>query len=565
MHQNHIGKLLLVVLFLLVCRTAIASSGLIITGQDKYSAIKELQKSSPENFVIKWDNRRDVAKIVSGNLSIPSEKPPKQLASEFISRFKVLLGVYDPAAELVMYRTDVTQNGCFIHFRQKRNGLNVAGAEITIRVHQGVITTIANNFEPLIALSTSPSITREDAIVLAKKSVDLPAQISDSVLLVLPWEDTFFLAYRIDFQFTPAPEPSRYRVYIDAHTGKTVIIENRVMNDAPAVGTGIGVDGALKSFDTYNNGGVYYLGDLPFSQFQNIAIKTYSAGNTGALPGVIASDSDNYWTDPAEVDAHFNGNYVFDFYKNNFSNFSWFPNSGFKASGGLLSTVHYKADYDNAFWNGKQMVYGDGGTTFYPLSGALDVVAHEITHGITDAISNFIYCGESGALSESWSDVMGMFNAIDYGYANPYWIASTIMKIAETQPAYYALRRMDDPPFRTDQYSQNDYDPNDPLHSWGQPENTAEQYIAKCRPWTDNGGVHVNSGIPNKAAYLITTNPSIGEAKAKQIYYYALFYLNAGSRFVDARDAVEQAATDLYGIGAELSAVQAAFDAVGVR
>jgi Zn-dependent metalloprotease len=159
---------------------------------------------------------------------------------------------------------------------------------------------------------------------------------------------------------------------------------------------------------------------------------------------------------------------------------------------------------------------------------------------------------------------MGMFNSIDYGYAKPYWIGSQIMKIAVTQPAYYALRRMDDPPFRTDQYSQNDYDPKNPLASWGQPEHTSEQFIASCWPWTDNGGVHVNSGIPNKAAYLITVNPSVGPAKAKQIYYYAMFYLTAGSKFVNARDAVEQAATDLYGMGPELSAVQAAFDAVGI-
>ena len=565
MRKNGMGKLVLLVFFLFASRTAMADSDLILTGQVKDSAIKELQKVSPQKFLIKWDNRRDVAKIISGNLAGPSKKPPKQLATEFISRFKVLLGVHDPAAELEMYRTDATSNGYFIRFKQKRNGLDVVGAEITIRVHKGVITTIANNFEPLITLAETPSITREEAIVLAKTSVNLPAQIPDAVLLVFPWEDTFFLAYKIDFQFTPDPEPSRYRVYIDAHTGKVVLIENRVMNDAPAVGTGVGADGALKTLDTYEKGAVYYLGDLPFSQLPNITIKTYSAGNSKALPGALLSDPDNYWTDWAAVDAHFFGNVVFDFYKNNYSNFPWFSNSGFKVSGGLLSTVHYKVAYDNAFWNGRQMVYGDGGTIFYPLSGALDVVAHEITHGITDAISNLTYCKEPGALSESWSDVMGMFNAIDYGYAKPYWIASTIMKIAVTQPAYYALRRMDDPPFRTDQYSQNDYDPKYPLNSWGQPENTAEQYIAGCWPWTDNGGVHINSGIPNKAAYLITVNPSVGPAKAKQIYYYAMFYLTAGSQFVNARDAVEQAATDLYGIGAELSAVQAAFEAVGIR
>lgn len=204
---------------------------------------------------------------------------------------------------------------------------------------------------------------------------------------------------------------------------------------------------------------------------------------------------------------------------------------------------------------------------FFPLSGALDVVAHEITHGVTEAINNLIYSQESGALNESWSDVMGIFASIDYGDDLPYWLAEDIMKIAKTpgKEAYYALRRMDDPPFRTDSYPENDYDPKNPLNSWGQPEHTSEQYHAASRPWTDYGGVHINSGIPNKAAYLIITNTSIGAEKAKQIYYHAMFYLSPNSQFVDARDAVEQATIDLYGKGLELAGVQMAFTAVGIK
>ena len=121
---------------------------------------------------------------------------------------------------------------------------------------------------------------------------------------------------------------------------------------------------------------------------------------------------------------------------------------------------------------------------------------------------------------------------------------------------------MDDPPFRTDGYSQNNYNANDPLNGWGQPEHTSEQYIAGCWPWTDNGGVHINSGIPNKAAYLITVD--IGADKAKQIYYLAMFYLSSNSTFTGARDAVEQATIDLYGVGPEIVSVQGAFNAVGI-
>ena len=159
-----------------------------------------------------------------------------------------------------------------------------------------------------------------------------------------------------------------------------------------------------------------------------------------------------------------------------------------------------------------------------------------------------------------------MFVSIDYGEDRPYWVGENIMKISKNPgyEAYYAIRRLDDPPFRTDSYPQNDYNPSDPLNSWGQPEHVSEEFFGDCKIFinNDNGGVHINSGIPNKAAYLITTK--IGSEKAKQIYYNAMFYLNANSQFTDARSAVEQATRDLYGSGAEFRAVENAFDLVGI-
>ena len=577
--MKHWAKVVPLFLVIFSCGIVIAQEVPVSASKDQRVAISEIEKISSKNVIVKWDERRGVAKFISGQLTKPSEMSKEEMALDFIKHYKVLFGVQDPVKEIELDSTYATPEGHFINLKQKKDGLDVIGGKITVRTDKGIVTTVANYFEPNISTKTIPTLSTDEAIAIATSEVELTKQDIKTTLVIFLWEtgcnpdrqgEKFYpyLAYRVDFPFNPEPEPSKYRVYVDAHDGSIILVENRVMHNGSAVGTGIGVDNELKTFDTYEKGGTFYLGNGPIPNVTSVMIRTYTANNTKFLPGKIMKDTDNYWEDPAGVDAHFYGNLVFDFYKNNFSDFFWFSGSGFDDSDGLISTVHYDEEYENAFWNGSQMVYGDGGVIFHPLSGALDVVAHEITHGVTDAINSLTYCKEPGALNESWSDVMGMFNSIDYGDDLPYMLAEEIMKIDDVSgyEAYYALRRMDDPPFRTDSYSENDYDPNDPLNSWGQPEHTSEQYFAECRPWldTDNGGVHKNSGIPNKAAYLITTNDDVGAEKAKQIYYYAMFYLSPNSQFVDARDAVEQATIDLYGQGPELVAVQESFNAVGI-
>ena len=563
------NQIKLVIFFLAIFGCSLVAAGEIpiSANEDQRDAISEIKKISSRDLIIKWDEKRGVAKFISGELTKPSELSKEEVTLDFIKHYKVLFGVQDPEKEIELDSTNTTPEGHFINLKQKKGGLDVIGGKITMRINKGIITTVANYFEPNTPVTTTPTLSLEEAEAIARHDVGLTEKAANAALVVFQWEGKFYLTYRIDFQFNPGPEPSRYRVYVDANDGAIVLVENRVMHEGAAAGSGKGVDGVLKTFDTYEKGGIFYLGNAPVPNTTTIKIMTYTANNTKTLPGKIMTDTNNFWEDLPGVDAHFYGNFVFDFYKNNFSNFSWFVGSGFDTSNGLLSSVHYGTAYDNAFWNGTQMVYGDGGQTFLPLSGALDVVAHEITHGVTEAINNLIYSQESGALNESWSDVMGMFASIDYGDDLPCWLAEEIMKIAKIpgKEAYYALRRMDDPPFRTDSYSENDYNPKDALNSWGQPEHTSEQYQAQSRPWTDHGGVHINSGIPNKAAYLITTDTSVGAEKAKQIYYYAMFYLSPNSQFADARDAVEQAAIDLYGRGLELAAVQAAFNAVGIK
>ena len=529
--------------------------------------LTELRARSEVRPMVAGDVGGRLIRSFAGAVAVGTpEAPAEQTAGAFLARYGALFGA--AGAELGSPVVRETPRGDFVRYQQHWRGMEVEGAEIVLLVRDGAVRTVRSYLQPEVApAGTSGGIGLDQAVRIAQeRAPGAPGASPEEAAAIVRVEGgKARILYRIQLPFVAGPEPSRYRVYVDATTGKVVELVNRVMSAGQVTGTGTGLDGVTKQFPTWFDDTVYWLGDIPDPAHDFVRIKTYTANNGTALPGDLGQDADNVWDDPSLVDAHFYGNYVHDFYDYTFGDKGWYFGSGFDQSGGLISTVHYDQNYDNAFWNGRQMVYGDGGTIFYPLAGAIDVVAHEITHGVTEAINNLNYCKEPGALNESWSDVMGTLVAIRYGDDLPYQIGEDIMKIDETpgNEGYYALRRMDDPPFRTDAYDYNDYDPADPLNSWGQPEHTSEQYIVgSCWPWNDNGGVHINSGIPNKAAYLIID--AIGATKTEQIYYYGMFNLSATSQFTDARAALELATLDLYGNGPELAAVQAAFDAVGI-
>lgn len=133
-------------------------------------------------------------------------------------------------------------------------------------------------------------------------------------------------------------------------------------------------------------------------------IITYTAKNAQTQPGTLITSTSNTITDRAAVSAHYYAGVVYDFYKNLFNRNS-IDNNGMS----IISTVHYGSGYNNAFWDGTQMVYGDGdGSQFTYLSGDLDVVGHEMTHGVVSSTANLNYQNQSGALNESLSDIFGV-------------------------------------------------------------------------------------------------------------------------------------------------------------
>ncbi|MFF8989933.1 M4 family metallopeptidase [Streptomyces sp. NPDC014983] len=221
----------------------------------------------------------------------------------------------------------------------------------------------------------------------------------------------------------------------------------------------------------------------------------------------------------------------------------------------LDATVHFGEGYDNAFWNGEQMVFGDGdGKVFLDFTIPVDVIGHELTHGVTQHTANLEYFGQSGALNESLSDVFGSLikqYALGQTAAEADWLIGAGLLAPGVHGT--ALRSMKAPGTAYD-------DPN--LGKDPQPA-TMEHYVRTGR---DNGGVHINSGIPNHAFYLAAKALG-GHAweKAGQIWYDTLTGgdLASDAQFADFATLTLKAARERFGADG-LQAVQKAWEQVGV-
>lgn len=221
----------------------------------------------------------------------------------------------------------------------------------------------------------------------------------------------------------------------------------------------------------------------------------------------------------------------------------------------LILNVHFGASYMNAFWDGDEMTFGDGdGTIFTSFARSLDVTAHELAHGVTQFTANLDYYSQSGALNEHFSDVIGaavtqFAEKQDAGQAD-WLIGDEIMG-----PTLFgeSLRSMAAPGTAYD----NPLIGQDP-----QPAHMSNYYTGTA----DNQGVHINSGIPNRAFYLVAT--TIGTPKATRVWYHALQNLWATANFADAVDVIVTSARILTKTGdvplGTTQAVRLAFREVGL-
>ncbi len=284
----------------------------------------------------------------------------------------------------------------------------------------------------------------------------------------------------------------------------------------------------------------------------------YTAQNAGNLPGQqLRVEGGPPTGDPAADEAYDGAGATYDLYKEAFNRNSIDDNGA-----RLDSSVHYRVGYDNAFWNGRQMVYGDGDEDlpeadrlFNRFTIAVDIIGHELTHAVTQFTANLVYQGQPGALNESMSDVFGSLvkqRTLGHTAAAADWLIGEGLFTSRVNGN--GIRNMKQPGTAY----------NDPVLGKDPQPAHMRDYV---QTQSDNGGVHINSGIPNRAFYVTAFNiGGFAWEKAGQIWYVTLkSKLPASADFATTAAKTYEAARDLYGQGSlEQQAVKAGWAEVGI-
>ncbi len=495
-------------------------------------------------------DKHDNLGLIKGHLADNKTKDMKGVV-EFFKENTDLFHIENPEAELKLVNVSNDKVGnTHVRVQQIWKGEEIFGNQYIIHYNkEGCIYSVNGKLTPDISKKYSASkdsykINESKAIDIAKKSVNVstPAYNPTAKSYIFNLDGEYLPVYEVKLS-AMEPEVSNWTVYVSRETGDVV----KKLNRSETVSTeteGTGVLGDKKTITVDSSNGKYSLVDNK----SGVTVKTYDGSSIKTnnttwisylLPGTLYTKSTpkfNDEKDKAAVDAHAYGKVVYNYYKNEFGRNS-LDNKGMD----IKSTVHVGTNWKNAMWNGEQMVYGDGdGVTVLPLSGGVDVVAHELTHGVDTFSANLDYEEQSGALNESFSDVFGTLIKFDYRKGNATYLVGEDIWTPGTGKA---LRDMENP--------------DGPKGARPQP--------AHMKDYVQGGNVHVNSGIPNKAACIVMK--TIGHEKTAQIYYNALTAgLRNDSDFRYARLILIEKANDLFGENStESQAVANAFDTVGIQ
>lgn len=457
----------------------------------------------------------------------------------------------------------------------------VYGADVTRQLDNGQTVSVFGMLYSDIDLDVAPRLTREQAAALLR---DLTGQVVGErrapELTVLPLAGG---GYALTWRARVMTRGALTVYFIDAHTGR-VVKQISDLKTQTTIGLGTGVLGDDKKMSVRPNGSAFVAIDplrppeiITFDMQGNVdRTLDFLNGRIALGFGDVASDTDNAWGDGPTVDAHAYAGWTYDYFFKRF-NRSGLDNHDIR----ILSLVHpvRRADllshsddivglfYLNAFYAGDGiMVYGEGLPPGYILTtgqivdyfaGALDIVAHELAHGVTDYSSGLIYEGESGALNEAFSDMMatGAEFFLQLTGSGP---RTADYMIGEDTIRPGGIRSMSNP------------------GTFGDPDHYSKRFTGT----SDNGGVHTNSGIPNQVFFLAIeggANRTSGVAVAgvggpnreqiEKVFYRAFTtMLPASANFATARAATIQSARDLYGAGSPAErAVSQAWSAVGVN
>ena len=502
-----------------------------------------------------WNENAGVPVFVKEKVAEKRAASNAANALAYLEKIEEKTGIKEPKKNLKTKSVNEDSLGMtHVRFNQAVNGIPVEGAEVVVHYSdKNELVSVNGNHVPEVSVDTTPEVSVVRAVQSAKQSVDAPEELEyepSSDLVIYPFDGQDHLAYKVNVNFL-GEEPGNWFVFVDAKSGEIVDQYNALMHaDGHHESVGTGVLGAQRKIHTTKvklatQGTMFELSDESHEELEGIY--TYDANNGQIFTNKSASWKDEY-QHPA-VDAHYNSEVVYNYFLDEHDR-----NSLDDKGMAIVSYVHYGDSYNNAFWNGRQMTYGDGdGSFMVPLSAGLDVAAHEMTHGVITNSANLQYRFQSGALNESFADIFGAL--ID---EEDWELGEDIMGPDAKADGRTSLRSLSDP---------NKYPVNADYVAYGNGEGKYPSHMDEFYDLPrslDNGGVHINSSITNHAAYLI--GEEIGKEKLGQIFYRALtVYLTPTSDFSDARKTTIQSAIDIYGEGsAEALAVASGFDSVGI-
>lgn len=495
-------------------------------------------------------------KGVSGPL--PRKKRDLETVRAFLRENRSLLRIQDPDAELLLSRQE---SGPLDHrhlrFSQFYQGIPVWPGELMVHLNaKGDIYLAEGAYVPTPRkVITVPALDSEAAIQKALSALPQgEAEVAGSPELIIyaPGDRRARLAWKITFTLSLY---SRWRVIVDAANGE-VLSAHDIIPKQGVSGMGIDLSGNQRDLSVWSENSQYYMVDtsksmydpasdppLPDSVDGGIVIldarnqpPTSDVRTIPRLRMVRSDRPDAGWLADA-VSAAYHVSQTYDYFLDRHDRDSI---DGHGST--IVAVVRLGEGYENASWSSEtRTIYlGDG----QPFAAAPDVVAHELTHGITAYTANLIYRDQSGALNEAFSDIFGeMVQARMRGGAADWLFGDTL-----SQP----LRSLSDP-------EQLQFLPGYPY-----PERMSEYFNTS----QDNGGVHINMTIITHAFYLLAEglDGGIGIQDAAAIFYRALnYHLLSNSQFVDARLACISSAEELFGVdSAQAQQTAQAFDAVEV-
>lgn len=487
----------------------------------------------------------------------------------FIKNNSQLFGIDQPEKHFIekeIIRT--SRDEVIVLYEQVYNRIPIWGKEIIATYNAaGELKSIVSNYIPIDFQleTTSPRISSQAAILKAREKLVANGVVFEDISIYKSLMRTKYPISKLYIYAEKSFEKPRlvwmvelmpniyqvYRFFVDAVTGEILEYYRANPSDGPTAGTGRDLFNQVRNLNIFKKGNTYYLVDASKPMYNNNnanpngVIVVYTNNNqdltSSSVPAVVSSQT-NYFDDQIAVSAFYHFGLVYDYYHNTHG---WNSIDGKgKNIIGIVHVTEKGMPMQNAYWNGELMVFGSGGDIFFPFSRALDVIAHEFTHGVVQYSVDLEYKFQSGALNEAFADWGGAMVDRDDWY-----IGEDLV-----YPQYFPMgaRNMEDP--------HNGFAPGNP--NWLPAHMNEYQNLPLER---DNGGVHINVGIINKATYLIGN--SIGKDKLEKIYFRVLEkrYLTKQANFVDFRVACERSAKELFGDNSpELNAVRNAFDAVGI-